>query len=138
VHCYEPDEEVFGIHPTQRIPGEDGTILIFIYNSLDELEDLHVHSNLLRGYFILCYAKALLPELILTHKYIFFFIMGRRFCHATRDQFFSRNMQCKEVVTSRELLIASLLIAGALVFYESVVKISPANTAICAGGKNYP
>jgi hypothetical protein len=76
VHCYEPDEEVFGIHPTQRIPGEDGTILIFIYNSLDELEDLHVHSNLLRGYFILCYAKALLPELILTHKYIFFFNYG--------------------------------------------------------------
>jgi hypothetical protein len=39
---------------------------------------------------------------------------------------------------SREFLIASLLIAGALVFYAPVVKISPANTAICAGGKYYP
>jgi hypothetical protein len=137
VHCYEPDEEVFGIHPTQRIPGEDGTILIFIYNSLDELEDLHVHSNLLRGYFILCYAKALLPELILTHKY-FFFNYGTQVLPCYSRSVLLKKYECKEVVTSRELRIASLLIAGALVFYESVVKISPANTAICAGGKNYP
>jgi hypothetical protein len=40
-------------------------------------------------------------------------------------------------VTSRELLIASLFITGALVFYAPVVKIPPANTSICAGGKSY-
>jgi hypothetical protein len=40
--------------------------------------------------------------------------------------------------TSRELLIASLLIAGALVFYAPVVKISPANTPVCTGSNNYP
>jgi zinc finger SWIM domain-containing protein 3 len=40
--------------------------------------------------------------------------------------------------TSRELLIASLLIAGPLVFYAPVVKIPPANTAVCVGGKDYP
>jgi hypothetical protein len=39
--------------------------------------------------------------------------------------------------TSRELLIASLLITGALVFYEPVVKIPSTNTSIFAGGKSY-
>jgi hypothetical protein len=39
--------------------------------------------------------------------------------------------------TSRELLIASLLIASALVFYAPVVKIPPANTSIFAGCKSY-
>jgi hypothetical protein len=64
VHCCESDEQVFCIHPTQRIQGEDGTILIFIYNSVDDLEDLHVNSNLLRGYLMLCHANALLHEFV--------------------------------------------------------------------------
>jgi hypothetical protein len=50
----------------------------------------------------------------------------------------SGNNPFDTLITSRELLIASLLITGALVFYAPVVKIPPANIAVCAGGKNYP
>jgi hypothetical protein len=49
----------------------------------------------------------------------------------------SANLARRGTDTSRELLIASLLIAGALVFYVPVVKIPPANTSIFAGGKSY-